>query len=235
VTFLFENSAEAIAAATDALPQGAALAVGSVRAEPGEPKRRLFNSVLLYDSDGKPLGVYDKRKLTPFGEYVPYKSVLGLLGLGTLGDGLSGFTAGKATGPFALPGLPPAVALICYEIIFPGLTRDTALRGDWIMQVTNDAWFGRSAGPYQHLAKARVRAIETGLPVARAANTGISAMIDPYGRQTASLGLGRSGVVDAALPQRLESPLFARWGNAVALAILSIALLTLTLGRITDR
>lgn len=235
VTFLFENSAEAITTATNALPHGATLAVGSVRAEAAQHERRLYNSLLFYDDHGTPLGVYDKRKLTPFGEYVPYKSVLGLLGLGTLGDGLSGFAAGDATGPFALPGLPPAVALICYEIIFPGLTRDTALRGEWIIQVTNDAWFGRSAGPYQHLAQARVRAIETGLPVARAANTGVSAMIDSYGRMTASLSLGQSGVVDAALPERVESPPFARWGHSIALAILATALLTLTLGRTRSR
>jgi apolipoprotein N-acyltransferase len=230
VTFLFDNSAEAIAAATSAMPGGTTLAVGSVRAEPGAPGRRLFNSLLFYANDGTQLGAYDKRKLTPFGEYVPYASVLGMLGLGTLGDGLSGFTSGVDPGPFALPGLPPAVVLICYEIIFPGLTRDTAGRGDWIIQVTNDAWFGNSAGPYQHLAQARVRAIETGLPIARAANTGISAMIDSYGRLTATLGLGRRGVVDAPLPRRLGSPVFARLGNAVPLAVLAVAIAILTFG-----
>jgi apolipoprotein N-acyltransferase len=229
VTFLFDTSPDAIKAATDAIPGGAVLAVGSVRAEPGTPRRRLFNSLLFYDSDGNRIGSYDKRKLAPFGEYVPYASVLGWLGLGTLGDGLSGFSPGIETGPFILPGLPPAVALICYEIIFPGLTRETAATGDWILQVTNDAWFGKSAGPYQHLAQARVRAIETGLPVARAANTGISAIIDPYGRLTATLPLGRSGVLDAALPHRIGAPLHALWGNAPGIAALSVAIALLVL------
>lgn len=222
VTFLFDTSPEAQAIAVEAL-RGGALAVGSVRAEPAEPRARYFNSLLFYDPDGAPLGRYDKRTLTPFGEYVPYAWLLGRLGIGTLGDGLSGFTPGAEPGPFRLPGLPPAAVLICYEIIFPGLTRQTARGADWILQVTNDSWFGDSAGPRQHLAQARVRAIETGLPVARAANTGISAMIDPYGRVVARLGLGRRGVLDAALPARLAPTPYSRFGDALPLGCLAVA------------
>ena len=221
VTFLFDESPDAIAIAAEALPPGAALAVGAVRAEPATPRARYFNSLQFYDHTGQPLGTYDKRALTPFGEYVPYAWLLRPLGLGTLGDGLSGFTPGAVPGPFALPGLPRAAVLICYEIIFPGLTRRTAAPADWIIQVTNDSWFGDSFGPRQHLAQARVRAIETGLPVARAANTGISAMIDPYGRILARLELGERGVLDAALPARVESTPFARLGDAPPLAMLA--------------
>ena len=222
VTFLFDESPDAIAIATEALPPGAALAVGAVRAEPATPRPRYFNSLQFYDHAGQPLGAYDKRTLTPFGEYVPYAWLLRPLGLGTLGDGLSGFTPGTTPGPFSLPGLPPAAVLICYEIIFPGLTRRTAATAEWIIQVTNDSWFGDSFGPRQHLAQARVRAIETGLPVARAANTGISAMIDPHGRVLARLELGERGVLDAALPARVESTPFARLGDGPPLAILAV-------------
>lgn len=222
VTFLFDTSPDAIAIATAALPEGAVLAVGAVRAEPATPRARYFNSLQFYAADGTPLGTYDKRILTPFGEYVPYAWLLKPLGLGTLGDGLSGFTPGIEPGPFLLPGLPPAAVLICYEIIFPGLTRRTAAAADWIVQVTNDSWFGDSFGPRQHLAQARVRAIETGLPVARAANTGISAMIDSYGRLVDSLTLGLRGVVDSRLPPRLSSTPYAVMGDVPPLVIFGL-------------
>jgi apolipoprotein N-acyltransferase len=222
VTFRFDASPEAIAIATAALPQGSALAVGSVRTDIGA--RRSHNSLMFYGADGEALGVYDKRALAPFGEYVPYAWVLGRLGIGTLGDGLSGFSPGAAAGPYALPGLPPAAVLICYEIVFPGLTRATAAPAGWILQVTNDAWFGDSFGPRQHLAQARIRAIETGLPVARAANTGISAMIDPHGRLVATLGLGQRGVLDATLPARLPPPLYARAGEWISLLLLGLGM-----------
>jgi apolipoprotein N-acyltransferase len=230
VTFLFDTSPDAIAIATGALPPGATLAVGAVRAEPATPRARYFNSLQFYDHEGRPIGTYDKRTLTPFGEYVPYAWLLRPLGFGTIGDGLSGFTPGTEPGPFTLPGLPPAAVLICYEIIFPGLTRRTAAGADWIIQVTNDSWFGDSFGPRQHLAQARVRAIETGLPVARAANTGISAMIDPYGRIVGQLALGQRGVVDATLPARLSPTPHARLGDAPPLAALFL-LAAILLGR----
>jgi apolipoprotein N-acyltransferase len=222
ITFTLEGNADAVEAAVNAAPGPASVAIGAVRFADA-PGRVTHNSLHFLDAEGAPLGVYDKRRLAPFGEYVPYALVLGRLGLGTLGDGLSGFSPGAEPGPFALPGLPPAAVLICYEIIFPGLTRRTAAGADWIIQVTNDAWFGDSFGPWQHLAQARIRAIETGLPVARAANTGVSAMIAPHGRAIATLGLGRRGVLDAALPGRLESPPYARFGEAISALLLACA------------
>ena len=224
VTFLFDESAQAQAMAAAALPPGAALAVGAVRRSGG----RLHNSLLFYGADGAPLGAYDKRHLAPFGEYVPYVWLLGALGIGTLGDGLSGFAPGETAGPFALPGLPPLAPLICYEIVFPGEVAAAARGADWMLQVTNDAWFGDSGGPRQHLAQARVRAIEQGLPVARAANTGVSAMIDAYGRIRASLALGARGALDSPLPAPAPRTPFARIGDAGALALLaSLALMVL--------
>lgn len=223
VTFLFDESVEAQAIATAALPPGASLAVGSVRIDRAAPDRPLFNSLLFYGPDGAPLGVYDKRRLAPFGEYVPYAWLLGRLGFGTLGDGLSGFTPGDGAPPPVLPGLPPFAALICYEIIFPAFVRAAARDADWALQVTNDAWFGRSAGPWQHLAQARVRAVELGLPIARAAKTGVSAMIDPWGRVTARLGLDERGVVDSPLPGPRVPTLYARLGDWPPLAFMAMA------------
>jgi apolipoprotein N-acyltransferase len=215
VTFLYQESPEAQALAAEALPPGAALAVGSVRRD---AEGRLYNSLMFYGPDGAEAAVYDKRHLTPFGEYVPYAWVLGALGVGTLGDGLSGFTPGATPGPVALPGLPPAAPLICYEIVFPAEVAAAVDGADWMLQVTNDAWFGDSGGPRQHLAKARIRAIEHGLPVARAANTGISAMIDGYGRILDRLPLGVRGVVDSPLPARTPPTLFSRLGPHVPFA-----------------
>jgi apolipoprotein N-acyltransferase len=223
VTFLFDESPEAQAIAVEALPPGASLAVGSVRADRTAPRRRLHNSLLFFGPDGAPLGAYDKRHLAPFGEYVPYAWVLGRIGLGTLGDGLSGFTPGDGAQPPRLPGLPPLAAMICYEVIFPGFARAAAANAGWGLQVTNDAWFGESAGPWQHLAQARVRAVELGLPIARAANTGVSAMIDPWGRLTATLGLGERGVIDSPLPGPRIETAYGRLGDWPPLALAAIA------------
>jgi apolipoprotein N-acyltransferase len=218
VTFLYQDSPEAQAMAAAALPPGAALAVGSVRRDDAG---RLYNSLLFYGPDGAEVAAYDKAHLTPFGEYVPYVWLLGALGIGTLGDGLSGFTPGTPSGPVALPGLPPAAPLICYEIVFPAGVAAAVQGARWILQATNDAWFGDSGGPRQHLAKARIRAIEQGLPVARAANTGVSAMIDPYGRVMASLPLGARGALDSRLPPPAPETLFSTLGPNTPLALLA--------------
>ncbi len=223
VTFLFDQSAEAVAQAAQAA-QGATLALGAVRAAPDGGLR---NSLLVYDAAGGPVWVYDKRRLAPFGEYVPYAWVLARLGIGTLGDGLSGFAPGAATGPFALPNLPPVTPLICYEAIFPADTRRAAQGAGWMLQITNDSWFGESAGPWQHLAQARARAVELGLPLARAANTGISAMIDARGRVLDALPLGARGVLDSPLPPAEARPtLYARIGDAPVFAFLAIVVAT---------
>ena len=140
----------------------------------------------------------------------------------------SGFSAGPGPKVVAVPGVPPFLPLICYEAIFPHGLRAPQGRPEWLVQVTNDAWFGTASGPYQHLAQARVRAIEQGLPLARAANTGISAMIDPHGRVIASLGLGETGYIDAALPPALSITGYARFGDTPAL-IVALVLLGLTL------
>jgi apolipoprotein N-acyltransferase len=204
------------------------LILGIRRVEDAADGVRWFNSLAVLGSDGGTAAVYDKHHLVPFGEYIPLSGPLrrlGLPALTTLTE--SGFAAGPGPTVIAVPGVPPFLPLICYEAIFPHGLHAPEGRPEWLVQVTNDAWFGTASGPYQHLAQARVRAIEQGLPLARAANTGVSAMIDPYGRVIASLGLGEAGYVDAALPGALSITGYARLGDTPAL-IVSIVLLGLT-------
>jgi apolipoprotein N-acyltransferase len=182
--------------------------------------------------DGDVLAYYDKAHLVPFGEYLPFQETMEAIGVQQLTGRSGGFTPGEALGALSPPGVPPYAALICYELIFPGESRAQAAQADWIVQVTNDAWFGESAGPVQHLAQARVRAIELGLPVARAANTGISAVIDPYGALIAHLPLGTRGSVDAQLPAAVNRTLYRSVGDTPWLAIILISITFLLL---TDR
>ncbi|HEY5048877.1 MAG TPA: apolipoprotein N-acyltransferase [Rhizomicrobium sp.] len=173
---------------------------------------RYFNSVYIFGHGGKLLDVYDKFHLVPFGEYLPLAGLLTTLGISKLVDSPGGFTPGDGPHTYTVPNAPPVGPLICYEILFPGEVVATTRPG-WLVNVTDDSWFGPSTGPYQHLLTARVRAIEEGLPVARAANTGISAVIDPFGRVVSSLGLGRAGVVDSPLPRALQMTAYARFGD----------------------
>lgn len=200
---------------------------------------RWFNSLAVIDPAGEPFAIYDKHHLVPFGEYIPLLGPLadrpGWEWLTTFtGQGLLGYTPGPGPAVLDLAPLVPAAGralpLICYEAVFPRHLR-VAPRPDWVMQLTNDAWFGTHSGPFQHLALARLRAIEQGLPLVRAANTGVSAVIDARGRVVASLGLGLEGVVDADLPGALPAPLYARTGDLPWHLALTAALLALALRR----
>jgi apolipoprotein N-acyltransferase len=124
-----------------------------------------------------------------------------------------------------VPGAPVALPLICYEVVFPGAVAPPGDRAGWIVNVTNDGWFGISTGPYEHFQQSRVQAIEEGLPLVRAANTGVSAVIDPLGRVVNSLALGQEGVLDARLPRPIAAPFYARVGDAPALALVVLGLL----------
>jgi apolipoprotein N-acyltransferase len=170
-----------------------------------------YNSLVAVAPDGSVAGVYDKAHLVPYGEYFPSYAHFML--------GEQGFTPGPGIRTLHLPGLPPLGPLICYEAIFPAQVVDEADRPTFLVNITNDAWFGDSAGPRQHFAAARMRTVEEGLPMLRAANTGISAVIDAQGRVTARLGLDERGVLVAAVPAALKRPLAARLGLAEPLTL----------------
>ena len=198
-------------AVTDVIPAGGALLTGAdrrVNRFDGQPV--LHNSVVAIDERGAVVAAYDKVHLVPFGEYMPLREVLPLH---KMTAGTVDFVAGPARTVLSIPGLPLFAPLICYEAIFPsGLREIEGAR--WLLNVTNDAWFGTSAGPYQHFEMARMRAVEAGVPLVRAANTGISAVVDAYGRVRASLGLNQAGVLDTTLPLAIPGrTLYARWGD----------------------
>ena len=224
--FFLTREADAMAQISDLLPKGTVLITGSVRAPdvpPGTRITRAYNSIYLIDHDGNVLSVYDKLHLVPFGEFLPFQDLMEKIGFEQLTRVQGGFIPGTRRRSMEVPGAPRMLPLICYEIVFPG---DVVERGDrpgWIINLTNDGWFGISSGPYQHLQQARMRAIEQGLPLVRAANTGISAVVDPVGRTVASLGLGLEGVLDSGLPAAIPPTAYARAGDIPIMIILAAA------------
>jgi apolipoprotein N-acyltransferase len=226
--FFLTREADAMAQIADLLPKGTVLITGSVRAPelpPGTRITRAYNSIYVIDHDGSVLSVYDKLHLVPFGEYLPFQDWMEKLGFVQLTKVQGGFIAGTRRRTMEIPNAPRALPLICYEAVFPGDVASGDDRPGWIINLTNDGWFGISTGPYQHLQQARLRAIEEGLPLVRAANTGISAVIDPLGRIVARLGLGVEGVLDAPLPSAIAPTLYARVGDIPAGIIVAAALL----------
>jgi apolipoprotein N-acyltransferase len=163
---------------------------------------------------------------------LPFELFLERLGLQELTKQRGGFLAGDRHRLLAVPGAPLALPLICYEVIFPDEIAPSDKKPGWIVNVTNDGWFGISTGPYQHFQQARVTAIEEGLPLVRAANSGISAVVDPVGRIINSLPLGREGVLDAPLPQAIGAPVYARFGDAPAAIMIVIALIAVARRRL---
>lgn len=228
--FLTEEPA-ALEAIANLLPPGTSLVTGAPRMEPTDEGRRFYNSVFVIDDVGNIEAAYDKIHLVPFGEYLPFEGLVKRLGLGPLFKGIGGFSAGPRRQIIRMPRLPAFSILICYEAIFPGEAVATgADRPDYLINVTNDGWFGRTAGPYQHLDEVRLRAIEEGLPIVRAANTGISAIIDGYGRFVARLPIGLDGVLDGAVPSERPPSQFPRIGSMFLLAsyVFSVILLVAT-------
>lgn len=200
--------------------RGQTLLAGSDRIERTGEGLSYYNSLYLFGPGGALPVVYDKFHLVPFGEYVPFAKLLGSLGVTKLTTG-GGFSSGDGPKLLTVAGAPPVTALICYEVIFPrAVTDPKAPRPGWFVNITDDSWFGPWAGPRQHLLITRTRAIEEGLAIARAANTGISAVIDPLGRLRAPLPLGQSGVVDARLPAALPQTLYSRFGDLLFLLLL---------------
>jgi apolipoprotein N-acyltransferase len=184
-----------------------------------EGRRHYFNSVYVFGHGGAIDGVYDKFHLVPFGEYLPMESFFHALGVDKLVNSPGGFSAGPGPRSLAVPGAPLMGPLVCYEAIFPDDVTGSP-RPKWLVNVTNDAWFGTFSGPFQHLLSVRVRAIEEGLPIVRAASTGVSAIIDPFGRMKAELGMNRMGVIDGTLPQALPPTFYALHGDVLFAGLL---------------
>jgi apolipoprotein N-acyltransferase len=224
--FFLTREPGALAQIAMMLPPDTVLITGAVRAPEIVPTgaiTRAYNSIYVIDHTGSPVSVYDKVHLVPFGEYLPFQDFLESLGLSQLTKLRGGFISGARRRSLGVPGAPNAVPLLCYEAIFPGEIMPSGERPGWMLNLTNDGWFGVSPGPYQHLAQARLRAIEEGLPLVRAANTGISAVIDPLGRILKSLPLGAEDVLDGSLPAPLPPTPYSRIGDIPAAGMIALA------------
>jgi apolipoprotein N-acyltransferase len=223
--FVLDREPDALRQIADLLPAGVTLITGAIRVDiplPGRNAPRVFNSIRAIGDDGAILATYDKVYLVPFGEFLPFQSALEAAGFQQLTRVRGGFDTGARRRAFTVRGLPPAAAQICYEAIYPAYTVPEGPRPRWILNVTNDAWFGITPGPYQHFAQARLRAIEEGLPLVRVANNGISAIVDPLGRILRMLPLGQDGIIDGALPEPIAATFFARHGNGPALLLAAL-------------
>ncbi len=221
--FLLHRDSRALAQIAALLPSDVTLITGAARAQERleDGGVDFFNAIHVVAADGSIRATYDKVHLVPFGEYLPaiFDRSLRAIGLREFIQVPGGFTAGTRRRVLEAPGLPPIAAGICYEAIFPGAVRPENLNDPrdvgMMLNVTNDAWFGDTPGPRQHFAQARLRAVEEGLPMVRAANSGISAVIDPYGRILSSLDVNIEGVIDSGLPQGSNPTIFVRFGNSI--------------------
>jgi len=234
--FILSRDAAALSRIGGFLGRGTVLITGAARMGearrgarlPGEFNTLYYNSIQALANGGEIVASYDKTHLVPFGEYLPFSGLLESFGLRHFVHIPGGFEPGARRRLFEAPGLPPAAALICYEAIFPGETVPADPSGErpgLLLNVTNDGWFGLTTGPHQHFAQARLRAVEEGLPLVRAANTGLSAVVDAYGRVLHKLPLGTDGVIDSALPRPAPAPFFAGDPLTGPLALLSLCLL----------
>ncbi|MGZ3410824.1 MAG: apolipoprotein N-acyltransferase [Xanthobacteraceae bacterium] len=233
--FFLTREPDVLAQIAGLLPSGTVLITGAVRAaepESKDPTLHAYNSVYVIDHDASILSIYDKVHLVPFGEYLPFQDLLERIGLLQLTKVRGGFLSGDRNRSLSIPRAPRFLPLVCYEIIFPGEGIPHGQdRPDWLVNLTNDGWFGISTGPYQHLQQARVRAIEEGLPLVRAANSGISAVSDPLGRILSMLPLGTEGVMDSRLPAKVESTIYTYLGDRHIVLVLAVVFAVSTIRR----
>lgn len=239
--FLLDRTPKVREEISHILPKGSVLLTGAVRAvdKPDHLDQFYFNSIQMVDDAGIITASSDKVHLVPFGEYLPFETMIDFFGVREFIVAPGGFTAGKERAPLNVPSWPVALPLICYEIIFPA---DVALpsgqRPGVFLNVTNDAWFGITPGPYQHYAQARLRAIEHGIPLIRAANNGISAIIDPYGREITRIELGERGTADGYLPKALPSTIYSTLSKGLVPSLwlfMGLIGILFTLGQIIPR
>ena len=216
--FFLTRQPEALARIARMLPPGVTLLTGAPREQLGPDGAPLgdnpgFNSILAIDHQGEIVGSYDKSHLVPFGEYLPFADFWRLFGIRQFVPGSSGWAPGDGRRLMNPAGMPAFLALICYEAVFPGNIGEVE-RAEFILNLTNDAWFDGSVGPSQHAHHARLRSVETGLPMLRAANTGATLVVDPLGRITARLAEGEVALLDTRVAERLEGPTpYVRFGD----------------------
>ncbi len=230
--YLWEHHPELLADIKTMQQNTSVLVTGVHRKEQGGAAGvKYYNSLYALDPQGRIHSVYDKIHLVPFGEYLPFQDVLESLGIEQLTRLLGGFSVGKQREPLSIAGLPSFTPLICYEAIFPDEILAGQKRPDYLLHITNDGWFGASTGPHQHLHQTKIRAIEHGLPIIRAANTGISAIIDPYGRTIASLALNRHGVVEGTIPNPIDAPPYTQLDELLFYAAMLLGLVIALIGK----
>jgi apolipoprotein N-acyltransferase len=230
--FLLKETPEALNAISDMMPAGSVFITGAARANrekvsqgSSKDKLQIFNSLFVMDHEARLLSFYDKVHLVPFGEYLPFQELLESIGLEQLARLRGGFAAGNGSRLTVAPNIPEFVSLICYEIIFPGAIRARDSAAKWMLNVTNDAWFGDSVGPLQHFHHARIRAVEEGLPLVRVANNGITAIVGPHGRISSLLPRNGALALDGGLPRASLSTVFANWGAIVVVLLMFLCLL----------
>jgi apolipoprotein N-acyltransferase len=230
--FLIERDEARRTALAAVAPKDGYLITGALRANPPPGAvTQVWNSIEAVDASGVIRARYDKAHLVPFGEYIPFSDVLPMR---KITPGAIDLSAGPGPQTLDLPGLPRFSPIVCYEAIFPAAVVDEADRPAWILNVTNDGWYGHSSGPYQHFAIARTRAVEEGLPLVRAANNGISGIVDSTGRIVAGVNLDSIGYLDAELPAAAPPTLYSRFGDWLFVALLILGLLP-CLGAVADR
>ncbi|MDF2116920.1 apolipoprotein N-acyltransferase [Roseiarcaceae bacterium H3SJ34-1] len=241
--FILSRDVDALKLIGAFLPPSTTLITGAARMEAGpqirgqRPQNRYYNAIQVIQSGGMILDSYDKVHLVPFGEYLPLGRWVEAMGLRQFVHIPGGFEAGPRRATLHAPGLPAIAPLVCYEAIFSGevMPADSpSERPELMLNVTNDAWFGITPGPYQHFAQARLRTIEEGMPLVRAANTGISAIVDPYGRVLSQLPLGIEGVLDGQLPKPIAAPVFARYPLLAPLGLWFFILLCVAILRLFE-
>ena len=212
------NEAGDLLAQIVAAAQGATVVLGAQRYDAWG----YYNSLVVLDPTGEITHRYDKHHLVPFGEYIPFLDLFGIAGGGLAAQFGEGYQPGAGPTVLTVGGIGKFLPLICYELVFPHEIGAVSQRADFMLQITNDAWFGTFSGPYQHLAQARMRAIEQGLPMVRAANTGVSAVIDAKGNLLQHLPLGQAGYLDAVLPAPVAPTVYSRFGDGLVFLLLSL-------------
>jgi apolipoprotein N-acyltransferase len=235
--FILARDAAALGRIQAALGPKTILITGAARMVPGPAGRNVFhNSIEAIDRTRGVFADYDKVHLVPFGEYLPFDDLLRRLGLRNLVHVPGGFTPGAQGRPMSIPGLPPVSALVCYEALFPGeVVPRGGERPGLLLNVSDDSWYGETAGPWQHFSQARLRAVEEGLPLVRVATNGVSAFVDPYGRVIASLPVGVADVLDGSLPKPIAATPFAQWPLAGPFGLLALCLAIALTGRLWRR